>query len=74
LPAASSRNPSRLRRSVAKKTGKKFVLDPRVRAEVTLIGEGPFRVSYDELLTILDTYGFMATESGGYVQTRRTRR
>lgn len=54
--------------TVAQKTHKKFVLDPRVRAEVTLIGEKPSNVTYDELLTILDTYGFTAVESGGYVR------
>jgi general secretion pathway protein D len=53
--------------TVAKNTGKKFVLDPRVRAPVTLVGESPSSVTYDELLTILDTYGFIAVKSGGYV-------
>jgi general secretion pathway protein D len=53
--------------NVAQKTGRKFVLDPRVRAEVTLIGEEPSNVTYDELLTILDTYGYMAVQTGGYV-------
>jgi general secretion pathway protein D len=53
--------------SVAKHTGKKFVLDPRVRAIVTLIGEEPSSVTYDELLTILETYGFAAVKTGGYV-------
>lgn len=54
--------------SVAKNTGRKFVLDPRVRAEVTLVGEKPSSVTYDELLTILDTYGFTAVDTGGYVE------
>jgi general secretion pathway protein D len=54
--------------TVAQKTGKKFVLDPRVRASVTLIGEDPSSVTYDQLLTILDTYGFTAIERGGYVR------
>jgi general secretion pathway protein D len=53
--------------TVAKNTGRKFVLDPRVRAPVTLIGEKPSSVTYDELLTILGTYGFIAVKSGGYV-------
>lgn len=53
--------------TVAKNTGRKFVLDPRVRAPVTLIGEEPSSVTYDELLTILDTYGFVAVQTGGYV-------
>jgi general secretion pathway protein D len=54
--------------TVAQKTGRKFVLDPRVRASVTLIGENPSSVTYDQLLTILDTYGFAAVQTGGYVQ------
>ena len=53
--------------TVAKNTGKKFVLDPRVRASVALVGEEPSSVTYDELLTILDTYGFVAVQTGGYV-------
>jgi type II secretory pathway component GspD/PulD (secretin) len=53
---------------VAKNTGRKFVLDPRVRAEVTLMGEEPSSVTYDELLTILDTYGFTTVDTGGYIQ------
>lgn len=53
--------------TIAKNTGMKFILDPRVRAEVTLVGERPSSVTYDELLTILNTYGFVAVKSGGYV-------
>ncbi|HEY6514759.1 MAG TPA: hypothetical protein VIY50_01355 [Steroidobacteraceae bacterium] len=53
--------------TVAKNTGMKFVLDLRVRAPVTLIGERPSSVTYDELLTILSVYGFVAVKSGGYV-------
>ena len=52
---------------VARKTGKSYVLDSRVHAQVQLIGEGLNRVSYPELLTILKLYGFTAVESGGYV-------
>jgi general secretion pathway protein D len=54
--------------TVAKKTGRRFVLDPRVRAQVTLVGAEPSSVTYDELLTILDTYGFAAVDTGGYIQ------
>jgi len=74
VPPASSAAPpetipiSSLIATVAKNTGRKFVLDPRVRANVALIGEEPSSVTYDELLTILDTYGFMAVETGGYVR------
>jgi general secretion pathway protein D len=53
--------------TVANDTGIRFVLDPRVRADVTLVGEEPSRVTYAELLTILNTYGFVAVKTGGYV-------
>jgi general secretion pathway protein D len=52
---------------VAKKTGKKFVVDPRVHAEVSLVGQDPASVSYIDLLTILQMYGYVAAEFGGYV-------
>lgn len=53
--------------TVAKNTGKRFVLDPRVRADVTLVGEDSSSVTYDELLAILSTYGFIAVDTDGYV-------
>ena len=52
---------------VARKTGKKFILDPRVRAQVQIVGEDLNHLTYPELLTILPLYGFTAVESGGYV-------
>jgi type II secretory pathway component GspD/PulD (secretin) len=52
---------------VAKKTGKKFVLDSRVHGEVVLIGQDPGNVSYSDLLTILLVNHFAAFEQGGYV-------
>ena len=53
---------------VAKKSGKKFVVDPRVRADVALFGQNPSEVTYSELLAILDVHGFAAVEAAGYVQ------
>jgi general secretion pathway protein D len=58
---------SRLIAIVSKKTGKKFVIDPRVHAEVVLVGQEPDSISYNDLLTILITNGFAAFEEGGYV-------
>jgi type II secretory pathway component GspD/PulD (secretin) len=52
---------------VARKSGKKYVLDPRVHAQVQMVGEDLNRITYSELLTILQLYGFAAIESGGYV-------
>jgi len=54
--------------AVAKKSGKKFLVDPRVRADVTLFGQNPAEVTYNELLAVLDVYGFAAVETAGYVE------
>ena len=54
--------------SVAKRTNKNFVLDPRVIANVTLIGIDPAKVTYPELLVILDVHGFTAIEGEGLVR------
>ncbi len=52
--------------AVAKKTGKKFVVDAHVQGDVTLIGQNFDQVSYDNLNTILYLYGFSMVETGGY--------
>jgi general secretion pathway protein D len=52
---------------VAHKTGKKFIVDPRVHADVAMFGEDLSHVSYPELLTILEVYGYTAAETGGFV-------
>ncbi len=59
---------SQLIATVAKKSGKKFVVDPRVRGDAVLIGQDPTDIRYNDLLTILQVNGFTAVESGGYVQ------
>ncbi len=51
--------------AVAKSSGRRFVLDPRVRATVSLVGISPSSVSYSELLTILSVHGFVAGEQDG---------
>ena len=55
-------------RAVAKKTGKKFLIDPRVDGKVQLIGEEASNVSYSELFTILQVLGFTAVEGGGFLR------
>src|SRR5262245_46147356 len=50
---------------VAKRTGKQFIVDPRVRAEVPLIGLDANSVDYGRLLAILSVHQFVAFESGG---------
>jgi general secretion pathway protein D len=54
--------------AVAKRTGKKFLIDPRVRADVTVIGQDATSVDYATLLLILHLHGFSAVEQQGYVQ------
>jgi general secretion pathway protein D len=53
--------------SVSHKTNRKFVVDPRVNARVTLVGQEPSQVTYNELLTILEVHGYVTFESEGYV-------
>lgn len=49
----------------AKRNGKQFAIDPRVRAQVPLAGIDPGQITYDQLLTILGVHQFAVTESGG---------
>lgn len=52
----------------AKKTGKKFVIDPRVRADVTLVGLDADSLDYPTLLSVLQVHGFAAIDDGKYVR------
>jgi general secretion pathway protein D len=58
---------SQLIAAVAKRTGKKFVVDPRVHGNVTLVGQDAANVNLSDLMTILSVYSYVTTESGGYV-------
>ena len=53
--------------TVAKKTGKKFVIDPRVHGEAAILGQDPSNISYGDLLTVLHLHNYTAVEFGGYV-------
>lgn len=53
--------------SVSGRTGKRFLLDPRVRANVDLVGLKARDVSYPVLLTILRVHGYSAHERDGVV-------
>jgi type II secretory pathway component GspD/PulD (secretin) len=69
LPQAENGVPlDRLIATVAKKTGKKFVVDPRVHANAVLVGQEPSEVTYPQLLTVLEVYGYIAVDDGGYVR------
>ncbi len=58
----------RLIAAVAKKSGKLFIVDPRVRADVVLIGHPASELTYPEFLGVLAVYGFVAVEEGPYVR------
>ena len=53
---------------VARRTGKQFIVDPRVRAEVPLIGLNADSVDYPRLLAILSVHMFAAYEANGIVR------
>lgn len=52
---------------VAKRSGKEFVVDPRVRADIPLAGMDPAKVDYERLLAILRVNQFVAVEEKGFV-------
>jgi len=51
----------------AKRTGKQFIVDPRVRAQVSLVGMDPDHIGYDKLLAILAVHQFAATAQGDWI-------
>jgi len=59
---------ARVIEAVSKKTGKKFLLDPKMHASFTLVGQDLSSLDYGGLLSILDLTGFTAVERGGYVR------
>lgn len=61
---------AQLLEAVAKRSGKKLLVDPRVAVNlpVHLYGQEISKVDYDELLVVLNLYGFTGLDQGGYVQ------
>jgi general secretion pathway protein D len=53
---------------VAKRTGKQFIVDPRVRAQVSSAGLDFEKVDYAKLLAILTVHQFGAYEANGIVR------
>jgi general secretion pathway protein D len=49
--------------AIAKKNGKKFIVEPRVQAMVS-VAPDPGRLSYDDFLNVLMVHGFVAVERG----------
>jgi general secretion pathway protein D len=56
--------------AVSAATGKTFIIDPRVRAQVTMLSSTPMSPSafYETFLSILQVYGFIAVPSGSVVK------
>lgn len=52
----------------AKKTGKKFLVDPRVTGDVTVIGLDADALDYPTLLSVLQVHGFAAVDDGKYIR------
>jgi type II secretory pathway component GspD/PulD (secretin) len=51
--------------TVSKKTNKSFIVDPRVTGNATLVGIDPAKITYPQLLAVLQVHGFAAIENGG---------
>ena len=56
--------------AVSDVTGRNFIVDPRVKAQVTMLSSTPMSADafYETFLSILDVYGFVAVQSGNVVK------
>lgn len=56
--------------AVAAATGKNFIIDPRVRAQVTMLSSTPMTPAafYEAFLSMLQVYGFIAVPAGDVVK------
>ena len=56
--------------AVSAATGKNFIIDPRVRAQVTMLSSTPMSPAafYEAFLSILSVYGFVAVPSGNIIK------
>ncbi len=56
--------------AVSQVTGKNFIVDPRVRAQVTMLSNTPMGPDafYEAFLAILQVYGFVAVPSGSVIK------
>jgi general secretion pathway protein D len=54
--------------AVAKRSGKKFIVDPRVQGDVVLLQGNPATLSYDDFLMVMNVHGFAAVTTGDYVR------
>ena len=68
LPGANGVPLIQLIDTVAKKSGKSFIVDPRVQGNAVMAGIDPSKITYPELLLVLQVHGFIAVESGGLIR------
>ncbi len=56
--------------TVSKRTGRNFIVDPRVKASVTVISSSPIDANqlYDMFLSVLDVHGFAAVHAGSFIK------
>jgi len=56
--------------TVSERTGKNFIVDPRVRATVTVISSEPVDEDklYELFLSVLDVHGFAAVPAGSFIK------
>jgi general secretion pathway protein D len=56
--------------AVSAATGKNFIIDPRVRAQVTMLSSTPMSPAafYEAFLSILQVYGFIAVPAGNVIK------
>src|SRR5690349_10145566 len=53
--------------AVAKRSGKKFLVDPRVQGDAVL-QENPAALSYEDFLMLMSVHGYAAVTNGDYVR------
>jgi len=51
----------------ARNTGRQVIVDPRVRAEIPLVGMDVNKIDYPRLLAILNVHQFAAVDQGGWI-------
>lgn len=54
--------------AVARRSGKKFIVDPRVQGDAVLLQDNPAALSYDDFLMLMNVHGFAAVTNGDYVR------
>ena len=56
--------------AVGEITGKNFIIDPRVKAQVTMVSSTPMTAEafYEAFLSILQVYGFVAVPAGDVIK------